>query len=111
MLWPSEPLPSATLVTLVPAFTSVFAPAAAFCTSPILAALVAVSPPLATLVMALLPALMPPVVTLGPLAMVKPVLSSLLSPAVMLSTVSALAVATVMSLPLRVISMLSPLIN
>ena len=49
---------------LSPWVTSVFAPAAAFCTSPIFAALVAVVPPLATLLITLPPALMPAVVML-----------------------------------------------
>ena len=67
--------------------------------------------PAATLVILLPAALIPVLVKLGPPVMVKPLVSSLLLPAVMLSAVRFLAVATVMSLPLRVISMLSPLIN
>ena len=69
---------------LSPWVTSVFAPAAAFCTSPIFAALVALVPPLATLLMALPPALMPPLVTLGPPAMVKPSLFTTVLPVVRL---------------------------
>ena len=83
MVWPSAPVVLLTLM-FSPSFTSVFAPAAAFCTSPILAALVAVSPPLATLVMALPPASMPPAVTLGPLMMVKPSLFTFVLPMAML---------------------------
>ena len=72
-------LPSALLVgvttMLSPWVTVVLAAAAAAFTSPIFAALVAVSPPLATLVMGLLPASMPsPLMVTGPAVMlVKPV--------------------------------------
>ena len=67
--------------------------------------------PAATLVILLPAALIPVLVKLGPPVMVKPLVSSLLLPAVMLSAVRFLAVATLMSLPLRVISILSPSIN
>ncbi len=65
---------------LVPPATTVLAAAAAFCTSSILAALVGVVPPLATLVMGWLPALMPPLVMLGLLAIGVPALSTKVRP-------------------------------
>ena len=49
-------------------------------TSPILAALLSVLPPLATLVICLLPASIPVLVTLGPLAMVRPLLFTVVLP-------------------------------
>ena len=67
--------------------------------------------PSATLLITVFAALMPVVVTLGPPVITKPFVSNLLLPAVTLSTVKSFDVATVMSLPLRVISMLSPSIN
>ena len=59
-------------VVFAPCFTTVLAAAAAFLTSPILAALLSVVPPLATLVIGLLPALMPALVMLGPPVMATP---------------------------------------
>ena len=106
--WPSAAGVLVT-VTLLPAFTSVFAAAAAFCTSPIFAALFTVVPPLATLVICLPPALTPPVfVILGPPLIVKPLLFKVLSPAFTLVTVKSSLVATLIFLSIWVIWMFLP---
>ena len=61
--------------------------------------------------MTLLPALIPPLVTLGPPVMVKPLLSSLLSPVVMLSEIKSGLVAILICLPAWFSSILLPAIN
>ena len=103
-LWPSAVCSVSSIVTLLPALTSVFAAAAAVCTSPIFAALVTVVPPLATLAICLPPALTPPVfVILGPPLIVKPSLFKVLSPAFTLVNSTLSLVATVITLPFWVV--------
>ena len=61
--------------------------------------------------MTLLPASMPAVVMLGPPAIVRPLLSSLLLPVVTLSNVTESVVATTISAPERVILIFLPSLN
>ena len=81
-------------VVFAPCFTTVLAAAAAFLTSPILAALLSVVPPLATLVIGLLPALMPVLVMLGPPVMFRPSEVKVLSPATTLGVMTEAAAFT-----------------